>query len=133
MTVIENLKSISGVLVKNTQARLEHHGTSRAIALRRGKRRGCCDTARQSLQTLLAGMAAALTMPWGSDLSTPEQRKRLKRHFEESSRVHAEWGERCYQHPPPKTPAFPEDLRGLACETGSAAPATLAADSSNAI
>lgn len=48
-------------------------------------------------------------------MSTPEQRKRLKDYYRRSDAVFAEWRERGYQYPPPKTEPFPDDSRGLEC------------------
>jgi hypothetical protein len=48
-------------------------------------------------------------------MSTPEQRKRLKKYYRECSEIHAAWAERGYQYPPPKTEPFPPDLIGLEC------------------
>ncbi|MEI6270449.1 MAG: HGGxSTG domain-containing protein [Methylococcaceae bacterium] len=48
-------------------------------------------------------------------MSTPEQRKRLKAYLQRSHAVFAEWAERGYQYPPPKTEPYPDDLLGLPC------------------
>jgi hypothetical protein len=48
-------------------------------------------------------------------VSTAEQRRRWRAHFEESSRLHVAWAERDDGSPPPSFPTFPEDLRGLTC------------------
>ena len=44
-----------------------------------------------------------------------ELRKLWRTYHEERSRIHQIWADDGYQYPPPVTPAFPEELRGLAC------------------
>jgi hypothetical protein len=48
-------------------------------------------------------------------MSTVDQRKRLKEYYQRSNAVFAEWGERDYQYPPPKSEPMPDDLMGLEC------------------
>lgn len=47
--------------------------------------------------------------------STPDRRRRWRKYHELQSAVHQQWQERGYRYPPPATPPFPDDLRGLAC------------------
>lgn len=44
-----------------------------------------------------------------------ERRKRLKAYYRAHAEVSVAWQARGYDHPPPAFPAFPDDLRGLAC------------------
>ena len=47
--------------------------------------------------------------------STPENRRRLREHYEQHAAVSQKWAQRCYQYPPPDFPVFPDDLRDMTC------------------
>ena len=48
-------------------------------------------------------------------MSTLEQRQRLKAYSALCHQINGEWAQNGYQYPPPTTPPYPDDLRGLAC------------------
>jgi hypothetical protein len=48
-------------------------------------------------------------------MSTPEQRKRLKEHYQKNQQISADWWRLGITHPPPKYELYPDDLRGLQC------------------
>ncbi|MGJ0514877.1 MAG: HGGxSTG domain-containing protein [Methylomicrobium sp.] len=48
-------------------------------------------------------------------MSTPEQRKRLKDYYQQTSAVFEEWREGGYPYPPPKHEPMPDDLKDLRC------------------
>ncbi len=47
------------------------------------------------------------------------ERRRLRKiwreYYAESDKVFAEWRARGYQYPPPESPPYPEELRGMTC------------------
>ena len=47
--------------------------------------------------------------------STADKRRRLREHYQLCAAVHKQWQEGGYQHPLPRSPAYPDDLIGLAC------------------
>ena len=44
-----------------------------------------------------------------------EKRLKLKAHYDTCLRLDKEWEEKGFRYPPPATPAFPEELRGMTC------------------
>jgi hypothetical protein len=45
-----------------------------------------------------------------------DKRKRLKAYYKQSREIFAEWEERGYRYPPPRSVPMPEYLRGMMCE-----------------
>ncbi|WP_419866021.1 HGGxSTG domain-containing protein [Methylomonas methanica] len=48
-------------------------------------------------------------------MSSLEQRKRLKAYYQRTNALFAEWRERGYRYPPPRSEPMPGDLRRLQC------------------
>ena len=48
-------------------------------------------------------------------MSSLEQRKRLKAYYQRTNALFAEWRERGYRYPPPRSEPMPGDLRSLQC------------------
>jgi len=48
-------------------------------------------------------------------VTNDEKRRLFRQYHEVSSAIHLEWGKRGYQHPPPQSLPYPDELRGLEC------------------
>ena len=48
-------------------------------------------------------------------MSTPELRKILKKHYQESDKIYLEWDKRDCEEPRPKLPPFPPECLGMTC------------------
>ena len=60
-------------------------------------------------------LLTGIRLRWIMAFSTPETRKRLKAFYKRGEAVFAEWKERGYSYPPPKSEPMPKDLIGLQC------------------